>query len=846
MDGVGFSSPQELAKTKTRCSTRPTRTDKDFTIPNPPPHRTSASTLELIVATNPPFLESLLLQLPTASILQLYHTSRFLRSFLSSYPLAWTHLSFRLSTIGRSESRQASPASDASGETLTRCSKPYALDQLLLAIVVPLGTRLKSLVLDHTSVSGLALTQDVLPARGTTLEHLSVRGCKLVSLKYHLVPYLNLFSLQNSIPRLEDRRSVNHLALKSLYTFRCRHHRRRPYLQASLLRKEADGEATHELIKICHHLGIWTDTAWCPTPGGRCLRRKDYYNQRGTIDGRGEIWAVFDRLWRSGNTLGSSNGTQTNHKPSMAQLWETAEYGHEGEPLGCPEQGKGEGKMVPTHLRRSHRMFVENFTCHDCGDHIQERCEQCSVRMHCIGCRKTLCASCAFTKPLPRSKSKSDESDKEQGDLFWWAPGQTRNPNLMMQERSNDGVVGNLPNSVVTPTINMSWCCLKPMFSGGSGIVISGSGVTGPAADQIRSAPLPKGHGWEDTEFVRIRQDDGIPKDAHGRPDLPGLNLGEGGDSMLQWLLHGPGSQDNSICPRNLCQECWQTPGWKAACQACQEPFCFAHDLRGLKIRICGYRDLALEKAKTDAENRLECMRDLVALADTISQSPETTHDLAAWTSLPDTVDDDLAAESSSFVETDEGSESLPSLQPQDEAAHVLPESLPTPSIESSSTFDLPSSSEPSQRKWQGCAAFLCPEFRAMGDHRPKCTAAAKECTGCGVHVCPECLIANPPCDCSLCRERYHCPNCFRAKPAGSCKKVEEDKRKRADKLRERLLLEEALRIQRMADEGLGRLPDEIFEGVKYLFGSSDNDGEEQAPAVSSSAVDHPTPLLEY
>lgn len=427
MDDVGSSTPPNITLKKERFCTGVTIE----TVGSPP--QTSLSVFERIIAFHSPILESLLLQLPTLSILSLYHTSRFLRSFLQSYPIAWSHLSFRLFNSSRSESRQPSPASDVSADTPFRRSRQYALDQLLTEIVVPFGTRLKSLDLDHTAASGLTLTSSVLPARRETLQHLSVRGCKNVSLKYHVVPYLTLFSLQKNVRTLNNTIHVDYLALKSLYTFRCRHHRRRPYLPASLIRRESDAEPTHELIKICYDLGIWTDTAWCPTPGGRCMRRRDYYTGRGTLDGRGEVWVVFDRLWRSGNRLGRSEDNGANSARHRGQLWEDAESGYEGEPLGASDvQGEGEGKMVPAHLRRSHRIFVDGFKCHECGKTILERCEQCSVRMHCTGCRKILCANCAFSRPLPRMKpnaSNSSSSSTATGERailedIWWAPGE--------------------------------------------------------------------------------------------------------------------------------------------------------------------------------------------------------------------------------------------------------------------------------------------------------------------------------------------------------------------------------------------------------------------------------------
>ncbi len=779
---VCTSPSEESLFMKTRCSTR------TVTRSVTPKTRTSLSIFERVTATYPPIVESLLLQLPTSAILDLYHTSRYLRSFLQSYPTAWNYLSFRLFNLGRAEIRQPSPASDTSGESLLRRSKKNALDQLLVTVILPIGTRLKTLDLDHTAVGGLALTANILPARRETLQHLSVRGCKQVSLKYHIVPYLTLFSLQKSVSSLNKSVHVDHLALRSLYTFRCRHHRRRPYLPASLLRTDSDAEPTHELIKICYNLGIWTDTAWCPTPGGRCLRRKDYYTGRGNLDGRGEVWVVFDRLWRSGNTLGLE---LVKAEAFRGQLWAEAEYGHEGEPLGCQDQpGRREGRMVPTHLRRSHRMFTENFKCHDCGDRILERCEQCSVRLHCMGCRKTLCASCAFARPLPRSKrTKLDESTADataregvSHDLFWWAPGETRSPNLMMQESSGGENVGNEPTSSSTPNLKMHWCCLKPMFSGGGGISFVGPDMNRIGAGQIRTAPLPGGRGYEDPEFARIRQDEDFPRAAYGKPDSPDYTLREGHDQMLHWLLYGPGSQDNSMCPRSLCQECWQTPGWRAACQACHEPFCFAHDLRGLKMRICGYRDLTVEKkhmnekpvetskipSKKSEDELLEAIRRLLLL----KENPHHTQELAALTNLPETNDTDLIADTEDLTFSSQPSTTSPTCIPAKDlsSANATPPTTPRAPI-------TPIPTPPPL--WRGCASFLCPEYRPIGDHRPKCTAAARECTLCGVHVCPDCLLKDSPCDCSHCQKNYRCPRCFGWFGQTLCRKVEEDERER-------------------------------------------------------------------
>ncbi|KAL8738389.1 MAG: hypothetical protein Q9181_000811 [Wetmoreana brouardii] len=371
---VQISSPQQCPQ-KIRCTLPKSDADGDAT-----PPRDSLSIFETIITTHQPVWESLVLQLPTPAILELYHTSQYLRSFLRTCPTAWTALSFRRLPATRTLQRYPSPASDSSGEVSTIRSKPYALDQLLLHVVIPFGTCIRSLDLDQTAVSGLVLTSSVLPARRETLQHLSVRGCKNVSLKYHILPYLSLFKLQTSIKKPTSSVRTERLALKSLYSFRCRHHRRRPYLAASLARRESDSEPTHELIKICRSLNIWTDTAWCPTPGGRCSRRRDYYTGRGLSNPQCEVWVVFDRLWRSGNRIGRLKSEEPGSSRRQGQLWQEDDYGYEGEALGTEDiPSVGDGKLTATHLRQSHKRFVEDYKCHACGDPILERYTLCKL-----------------------------------------------------------------------------------------------------------------------------------------------------------------------------------------------------------------------------------------------------------------------------------------------------------------------------------------------------------------------------------------------------------------------------------------------------------------------------------
>lgn len=808
--------------------------------------RNPLSPLECMILTHPPIFESLLLQLPTSSILDLYHTSRHLQAFLQDYPTAWNNLSFRSSSPGRLASRQTSPASDGSGDLANPQSKQYALDQLFTNVILPFGTRLRSLELDHSAVSGHLLITHVLHGRRDTLQHLSVRGCKQVSLKYHVVPFLNLFNLQGR-SRTADRMSKEGtgLALRSLYTFRCRHHRRRPYTPASLLRRDSDSLPTDELIRLCHALDIWTDTAWCPTPGGRCMRRKDYSVGRGTPDARLEVWVAYDRLWRSGNRLGSSTEDETEDRTSArGQLWEDAESGYNGEPLGCePRPGQGEGKLLPAHLRQSHKKFLEDIKCHDCGTQIHERCEHCSIRMHCMGCRKTLCANCAFTRPLP--KAKQDEEEPK----FWWAPGQIRKPELMMQELSPTAISDphNFPNSTITPAVNMQWCCLKPMFSNGGSISFIGPGMTAPATNHIRTSPLPKGAGYEDPEFGRLKSanDPAISLDDRPDPFLDGYVPKEGGKQILDWILNGPGSDDGNACPRSLCQECWETPGWRAACKFCKEPFCIAHDLRGLSVRICGYKDLTAEKAflaeSTKFKEILDVWRKRIVIArkcthpdsmnifhkvaldklhEMIATMPHGIWQRHAGQELRDEIVDLIMKEAPGF--TSEGASPLQSL----DSASSSPIPIPT--------ADGASEAVETKEPWRGCRYLMCPKYRSIGDHRPKCTAVAKQCTLCDVHICPECIAEYPACHCSYCKDHYACPNCFH-KANHLCKKADEEeekKRKAEEAERKRKVaaqkLKEADEAVEKAGEFMAALVDGTVVGENRFFENETTKNETQ------------------
>jgi hypothetical protein len=657
----------------------------------------------------------------------------------------------------------------------------------------------------------------VIAPRIDSLQHLSVRGCKNVSIKYHIVPFLEPYTVKASPWIQKD------LALKSLYTYRCRHHRRRPYLPSSLIRRDSDSDPTHQLIEICHQLGIWTDTAWCPTPGGRCFRRKDYHAGRAGPQNM-EVWVPFDRLWRSSNRLGPVDG-EGKLGSADGRLWEIGETGQDGEPLGTENgQFKGEGKHVPAHLRKSHTVFIEELNCAQCNEVISERCESCSVRMHCMGCRKTLCASCAFNRPIPRKRKKtrhfaslafgpsaslgstmsqasgssSSLADQNRAarepptNRFWWAPGVTRSPNLMNETAQDDDSSdsedgGNMNNGLPMPPanrdppkLNMHWCCLEPIFSGGGGIAVLGSGLGGRGAEKIRAAPLPRAKEFEDPDFShQLRPVDYVRELKNN--GLYEYVLGEDVD-VLSYLKQDSLDLQAQTCPRGLCQDCYRSFRWKVTCRTCKNPLCKEHDFRALKFRKCGYRDLQIEREYARAHNN-EAPRLVIPEFNPRKGFGKGTERMTATNSL---------APPNHSLFSDQGSESseaAPLSQSQilvPPAAPAAVDMSPSPSSSSQrSTTDLfpnsntlpyapVSSSRPrsfsasgvrsrnsgswqnSPRapvntitnplplpcnprhpvQWEGCGAYFCQFPRPAGDNRSQCPAILKECSDCAVLVC--------------------------------------------------------------------------------------------------------------
>ncbi|KAJ6161227.1 hypothetical protein N7470_004623 [Penicillium chermesinum] len=640
-----------------RDGNEPQRQMENALLTSHSPSRRPLSTFERVITTNGPILESLLLQIPTDTIIKLYHTSQHLRAFLR---------------VHSSANRIVIPGMQ--DPDTQRQSRPYALDQLLM------------------NVFGAAKMS---PSNITSFP---TSRCSAFNMTWIWRKTQGI--LQN--PKL---------ALKSLYAYRCRHHRRRPYLSASLLRKDSDSEPTHELVNLCHKLDIWTDTAWCTTPAGRCFRR------RGTGLGR-SILSVDRPPARDG------------------KLWENGDTGCYGEPLGTGEgPGPGEGKMTPAHLRHSHTQFIQDVKCDACQESILER-------------------------------------------HLWWAPGAMHSPSSMQDPVGNPMDNNPLFQATAPPTTHpaLKFHCRD--------------------VDQVRAVPLPRGQGWEDLEYTVSEWSKTFPKYAYGDPSRPDYSLETGHLAMMKWLL-GPPTRQVSPCPRNLCQDCYDSPQWKVHCKSCSKPLCIEHDLRGLRLRICGYRDLALEKMTI--QNRSAAHP---------PSSPDAVFDQLPGYDLPFRTQRLIDSTNSSFIEDPPGDiihEDNPSDAPHGDLS-LFPRN-PTRSISAPPSNHSGSSSPTSSvfespleaPRWQGCQSFFCPPFRSIGDQRQRCPSHLRECKACAVNVCQDCVQANPPCKCSYCEENYLCPNCMKVRAReGTCRRRQEEKARRERKWKKDMqVLEGILELKR-------------------------------------------------
>ncbi|KAI5803823.1 hypothetical protein EDC01DRAFT_644960 [Geopyxis carbonaria] len=296
------------------------------------------SPLEALLTIYAPILECLVSHLPTAAKLSLAQTSNSLRQLLHSYPPFFSHLDFRLQVY------------ESAGFDTYPPGTVYNLDRLLQ--LLPVEGRITSLTLDWTAVSGYFLFNKILDRCQHSLEHLSVRGCRKVSIKHHIVPH---FVYQTSILPLHPPDSnYQKPVLKSLYVYKARGVRRKPFI---IDRKPADGdEPSRYLTTLCEDLGIWLDLGLCPTPRLRCPRRRDILRRN-----KEKFCVPFDKRWR----------IQGGRNESLSQVDQIARQQR--------EQTEGEG-----------------ITCWSCEELIPDRCEACVHQMTCSACSKPLCHQCAF------------------------------------------------------------------------------------------------------------------------------------------------------------------------------------------------------------------------------------------------------------------------------------------------------------------------------------------------------------------------------------------------------------------------------------------------------------------
>lgn len=164
------------------------------------------------------------------------------------------------------------------------------------------------------------------------------------------------FVYQSSIfPLGNHDRSQQKPALKSLYVYKARGVRRKPFL---IDRKPADGdEPSRYLTTLAASLGIWVDLGLCPTPRLRCPRRREILRR-----GKENFCVPFDKRW----WIHDDNETLM------------SEVEHRNRRIR--EQTYGEA------IR----------TCWNCDATIADRCEACVHQMTCSCCEKPLCHNCAY------------------------------------------------------------------------------------------------------------------------------------------------------------------------------------------------------------------------------------------------------------------------------------------------------------------------------------------------------------------------------------------------------------------------------------------------------------------
>jgi hypothetical protein len=337
--------------------------------------------------------------------------------------------------------------------------------------------------------------------------------------------------------------------------------------------------------------------------------------------------------------------------------------------------------------------------------------------------------------------------------------------------------------------LNMHWCCIEPIFSGGGGVAFLGPGqMGGLGSDRIRAVPLPKRKEYEDPDFQHTLLDPAsIEKLKNVRlyEEIMGENV-----DILPYLMQDNLDLQTNTCPRSLCQDCYRSFRWRVACRGCKRPMCKEHDFRGLKVRKCGFRDLSLERdyvrnPPPPAQNNLAKggrwdLMAIPAFRRTKGAIAGTDYGSGASTPVPRFDDEETAipmariastasssAESSqllaptstptgleSALEQLDMANSLVDLQPRSAAGSSRQRSVSLSGLsdraQATSSFSnaasvakvdwhkrylLPGNGgHPVQ--WQGCGAFFCQQRHPTGDGRVQCSARLQECKECNVLVC--------------------------------------------------------------------------------------------------------------
>ena len=225
-------------------------------------------------------------------------------------------------------------------------------------------------------------------------------------------------------------------------------------------------------------------------------------------------------------------------------------------------------------------------------------------------------------------------------------------------------------------------------------------------------------------------------------------------------------------------------------------------------MRICGYKDLSTEKAFLEKNSHfrkiLEASEKATVALNTAREKTKCTirEDLGVLSKMSELLqkfkekhahllDSSPRVESNTLVSSpevllSEAASELKKTSCEGELLKMLDLILSTP-ISNLSDEGM----EPQHNNfWLGCGSFLCPKYRSVGDHRPRCPATAQQCTLCEVHVCPACLAQKPRCDCAYCKDHYSCPNCVKTLGV-LCKKAEEE-----EEARRQMMIEEEQRAK--------------------------------------------------